>query len=282
MTDRRHNEVLHRIIATHQATPAVRPSALTPVLTPLSGIRAVLFDVYGTLLLSERNNPGPDGRPDAPTLARLAAFTEKYRIRTEPAALVAAFLELISAVNRAAAAAGRPFPEVNVIHVWSRLLGRRDYDELKRLSLEFEMIVHHCRPAGDLNALFTFLRSRELRLGVVSNAQFYTQLILEYFLGRSLPEAGFDKKLILYSYIYRVAKPAEILFQKVTERLKKRGLLPEHVLFIGDSPVNDIAPARQAGFKTALFSGTDAAVRVLQPAGDAVITDWNQIGRILG
>ncbi len=282
MMERNADPVLREIIAAHQAAPAVRPSTAAPALNRLSGVKAVLFDVYGTLLLSERNNPGPDGRPDKATLERLKTFAVKYGIALEAERLVPAFLDLIDTTNKTAAARGVGVPEVNVIHIWHRLLGGGDYRTLKRLALEFEMIVHRCRPAGDLAALFAFLRSKDIRLGIVSNAQFYTAHILEYWLGRPLTEAGFDKKLILYSYIYRHAKPSAKLFRKAVTRVTQRGLHPAQVLFAGDSLENDIQPAGRAGFQTALFCGSAATVR---PAADlridAVLTDWNQIEHIL-
>jgi putative hydrolase of the HAD superfamily len=245
-------------------------------------VQAVLFDIYGTLLLSERNDPGTDGKLDEVTRTRLRGFVKKYDIDMTPARLTAAVLEKITAVNRAATAAGRPYPEVNILHIWKDLLGRDDYDTLKLLALEFEMIVHQVRPAGDLAGLFSSLRARGLRLGIVSNAQFYTQPILEYFAGRPLPAVGFDKRLILYSYIYRIAKPSPRLFQKVTDRIVRAGLRPENVLFAGDNPANDIQPARQAGFKTVLFCGNESIIPQADDGRpDAAITDWNQIDRIL-
>ena len=280
--ERHSDPMLRKIIAAHQAAPSVRPSTTVPSLKRLSGVKAVLFDVYGTLLLSERNNPGPDGRPDEATLERLKAFVVKYGLALEAERLVPAFLGLIDKTNKTAATRGVAVPEVNVIHIWHRLLGGGDYRTLKRLALEFEMIVHHCRPAGDLAALFAFLRSRNIMLGIVSNAQFYTAHILEYFLGRSLTGAGFDKKLILYSYIYRNAKPSEKLFQKAVTRVTQRGLHPDNVLFAGDSLENDIRPAGRAGFRTALFCGSAATVRPAADIGiDAILTDWKQIERIL-
>jgi putative hydrolase of the HAD superfamily len=117
----------------------------------------------------------------------------------------------------------------------------------------------------------------------VSNAQFYTQLILEHYTGRPLAEEGFDKRLILYSYIYRIAKPSIKLFQKVSDRIKEAGLRPEHVLFAGDNPANDITPARRVGFKTLFFCGNTSVVPQADDGRpDAVITDWQQIERILG
>jgi putative hydrolase of the HAD superfamily len=130
-------------------------------------------------------------------------------------------------------------------------------------------------------------------LGIVSNAQFYTPVILNYFLHGIISESEhvrpFESDLTLFSYKLRRSKPDTYLFELLKDRyLKKYGIYADEILFIGNDMFRDVFPARTAGFKTALFAGDAKSLRLRQEkpelrklTPDYIITDLHQILNIL-
>jgi putative hydrolase of the HAD superfamily len=75
-----------------------------------------------------------------------------------------------------------------------------------------------------------------------------------------------------------------MLFQTAAQKLKERGILPPHVLYIGNDMLNDIYPAKATGFQTALFAGDRRSLRLRADDprckhlnADLVITDLDQL-----
>ena len=63
----------------------------------------------------------------------------------------------------------------------------------------------------------------------------------------------FDPEISVFSYVHRRAKPDTFLFEAAIAPLNKRGIPNEAILMIGDSPSNDMAPAKQRGLRTHLI-----------------------------
>lgn len=91
------------------------------------------------------------------------------------------------------------------------------------------------------------LRTRGMRLGLVSNGRREGQRATLAGLGL---EDAFDTVLI--SEEVGFGKPDPRIYALALEQL---GLPPEAVLFVGDSPVNDVAGPQAAGMRAALFPG---------------------------
>ena len=106
----------------------------------------------------------------------------------------------------------------------------------------------------------TALQQRGLRHGIISNAQFYTPIELSYLLRDESDgaicnyESIFDPLLVFLSFEIGVAKPDPLLFHHAVEALTRENVLPDDCVFVGNSLVDDIAPAQHAGFKTVLFA----------------------------
>ena len=125
-------------------------------------------------------------------------------------------------------------------------------------------------------------------MGIISNAQFYTPWLFRWFLNEDPQGLGFDSDLIFYSYCYETAKPSATLFEMAAGRLADRGIQPNAVLYLGNDMRNDIYPARNAGFQTALFAGDNRSLRLraedprcrdLKP--DLVVTDLGQLIQLI-
>jgi len=245
------------------------PTDIAPELDPLSGTRAVLFDVYGTLVISASGDIGVAGERDA-TNAFVAAL--KVAGIATPAAISPARLEqAIRAFHARCRADGTEFPEVDILAVWSEVLGSEalegevsaSRDTLAHLAVEYECRVNPVWPMPGLARLLENLRRRPLVLGIVSNAQFYTPLMLEGFLGASLAELGFDAACCAWSYRLLEAKPSTRIYRVALAGLERvHGIAPREVLYVGNDLRNDIRPASLTGCRTALFAGDARSLRL--------------------
>jgi putative hydrolase of the HAD superfamily len=265
------------IIKKYNKKIQIIPSGYKPLLKKLPYIKAVIFDVYGTLLIQE------DKASDIDNLIKnLKVMIEENRLNLKAEDLAARFREEIIKFNNERQL-NNPYPETDIIRTWENIVGIEDEDILKKIALEFEMIIHNSFPSGNLAGLFNYLKDKSIKLGIISNAQFYTEILLEYFIKEKLPDAGFDPELLIYSYRYGTSKPSEKLFDEALKRLNYNGISGENVLYIGNDFTNDIIPAKKAGFRTALFTGAGSAgwSQDTSVSPDIIITDWDQIKSII-
>jgi len=258
-----------------------RPTGTVPRVDPLPGVRAVLFDIYGTLVISASGDIGLVGEsdPNAAFTAALAAAGIQRPADTGPASLGQA----IRVFHAERKAAGVQFPEVDIRDIWRQVLGTRE--DPARLAVEYECRVNPVWPMPGLARLLEDLQGRGLALGIVSNAQFYTPLMLEGFLGASLEDLGFDVRCCAWSYRLLEAKPSTRIFEEALSGLERiHRILPSEVLYVGNDLRNDIWPASLTGCRTALFAGDARSLRLREDdprcAGvipDRVVTELRQI-----
>ncbi len=84
--------------------------------------------------------------------------------------------------------------------------------------------------------------------------------------------------------IHEVQHTKEKGFDKAKERLKDMEICEKDVLYLGNDMLNDITPAKKAGFTTALFAGDKRSLRLrkdhsecMHMKADMVITDLIQL-----
>jgi len=249
------------------------PADASPRLTKLDNIRAVVFDVYGTLFSSgvgDISLATEENRDEA-----IRAVLEDNGIHMTKAARKIrtdkALHELIHKHQSRRKAKGIEYPEVEIGSVWSDLItelattGLIETDaeiDIDTLVIDYETRVNPTQPMPGLGEVLTELRERGLVLSIISNAQFYTPLLFDAFLGQSIDELGFCSDCNVWSYAELEGKPSQRLYQLAAERLgKHHKLRPEQCLYIGNDMRNDIWPAQALGFKTALFAGDRLSLR---------------------
>jgi putative hydrolase of the HAD superfamily len=232
--------------------------------SPIPGIRAVLFDIYGTLFTSAA---GDINSKDGYSRGDLDAFALEYAPGCTGEKLAEYFREEVLRVH-ARLYSKTPYPEVKVEEIWGSLLkgplaryvpGDMDGEEF---ALRYELAVNPVAPKSGALELFEGLKNRGLVLGLISNAQFFTPLLFDAFFGKSPEALGFDPRLLVYSFEEGEAKPSPFLFKKAADHLHSQGLSPDTVLFVGNDMLNDIHAAASAGFKTALFAGDPCSLRL--------------------
>jgi putative hydrolase of the HAD superfamily len=246
-------------------------------LRPAPLVDVVLFDIYGTLLVSAAGDvqAGDDeARRDAFTIAAEAVGVSRSKPPhdiTETA--VDTYLADVARAHREALRRGVTYPEVDVRQVWCNTfaaLAAAGHLEavpccadLMRFIAIFESLSNPVWPMPEAMQTLERLGREGRALGVVSNAQFYTPLLFPALLGRELEEFGFDAELCAFSFERGMAKPSPELFEPVLERAHAGyGAQPTSVLMVGNDLLNDLAPAAELGCKTALFAGDRRSLRL--------------------
>lgn len=271
-------------------------------LTSLQKIRAILFDVYGTLfisgagniisIVSEMNNQ--QACTQALQLANFSGNLKEAGIRGSEG--------LIQAIRRTQALRqqeGIEYPEVEIRQVWQTVLldlqeanlieGNTTLESVSRVSIEYECRVNPIWPMPETLSTLQKLRQEQFMLGIVSNAQFYTPLMFPALLGKTHKELEFEPNLCAWSYQIRELKPSTKMFQGVVEHLEQAyGITPQETLYVGNDMLNDVWAASQYGLKTALFAGDQRSLRLrkndmrcveLEP--DVIITKLFQLLKVI-
>ena len=261
-------------------------------LSPMPDVRAVVFDVYGTLLVSGSGDVGVAAAASKPEAA--AEALEAAGVPTEDGIgqrAVDALLRHIAAEHERLRGEGVDFPEVRIDEIWSRVL-----DEIlsvnkyaaSKVAIEYEMRVNPVAAMPGLDETLTTIGERGLQLGIVSNAQAFTPALFGPLTGRSAADWGFADDLCVWSYAHRRAKPGTFLYEQMAERLAAYDITPAHTLYVGNDMRNDVWPASRVGFRTALFAGDARSLRLREDdpdvagiTADVVVTDLRQLLDVL-
>ncbi len=262
------------LLCRHASELAPQPTGIKPRLGPVPGLRAVLFDVYGTLFVSGIGEVGTVA--EASSRAAVGAALEAMGVA--PAGSLEGVAKQMERRVRVVHAEitrrhGIDYPEVQMPEIWSDVLaelacrgaldpadvGRIDCE---RFAVEYEARANPCWPMPCLEGCLAGIRERGLWLGIVSNAQFYTPLLFPALLGRSAEACGFDPHLQFYSYRHGHAKPGPALFALAARALAERGVGAAETLYVGNDMLNDVAGASRLGFRTALFAGDARSLRL--------------------
>jgi putative hydrolase of the HAD superfamily len=256
---------------------------LTPGGTLKTTIQCVLFDIYGTLFISGSGDIGLADKKSA-KIDQIKQLLTRYTIRKTPQALLDEFYQAIRARHSKLRSRGVDFPEVHIDRIWMKVLSEGDRRIARQFAVEFEYIVNPVFPMPNLKKMLSACRSQRKLTGIISNAQFYTPYLFQWFLDSDLDELGMDPELTFYSYRFEVAKPSLALFRLAVEKLRLKGVSPSAALYIGNDMLNDIYPAKTIGFQTALFAGDKRSLRLRTDDprcknlnADIIITDLIQL-----
>ena len=292
---------IHQI--SHELTPI--PTDVEPRTPRLGDIGAVLFDVYGTLIISGSGDVGVR-QADADAIPHAEALADAFRsagvrgVEGEAASRgVELLAEHIRAFHTVLRGRGVACPEVDIRTIWAdvlRQLGDEglvgdelDPPRIERLAVEYECRVNPCWPMPGAAELLERVRERGPAMGIISNAQFFTPLLVKALLGASVASLGFREDLCAWSFARLRAKPGEAMYRRVLDRLRVHdGIEPGRVLYVGNDIRNDIKPAAALGCRTALFAGDQRSLRLRQGdpecegvEPDAVVCDLSDIMKLL-
>jgi putative hydrolase of the HAD superfamily len=260
-----------------------QPTDIRPAGALIHKIECVLFDVYGTLFISSSGDIGV-AKKESENPWKLEPLLRKFGISRPQASLLNDFFTAIEKEHQILRQSGIDHPEIKIEEIWKQALNINELDQAKAFAVEFEMIVNPVYPMPHLKEMLNACKQKKISLGIISNAQFYTPLLLEWYLDCNLTDLGFDPELMIFSYQHQQAKPSLALFRLAVAQLKKKRIPEKAVIYVGNDMLNDIYPAHAVGFNTALFAGDTRSLRLREKdprcknlTPDLVITELLQI-----
>jgi putative hydrolase of the HAD superfamily len=266
---------------THPLSPL--PTSMRPGGRLAEPIQCVLFDIYGTLFISGSGDISV-AKTTSPEARKLQRLVQKFNIRKTPRDLIEELFRAIEDEHRRLLDDGIDYPEIKIDQIWKQILETDDLDSVRRFAIEYELIVNPVFPMPDLDKTLTACREQNLTMGLISNAQFFTPLLFEWFLHAKPEDLGFHSELIFLSYLLGHAKPSLVPFEKAATVMNAMGLSTAASLYVGNDMLNDIYPAKRLGFQTALFAGDTRSLRLrtddarcVNLSADLVLTDLGQL-----
>jgi len=253
-------------IREHAKPLEVKPTYVEPRLKWLPQIRTVVFDIYGTLVISASGDIGlvDETNREGATLRAMDAIGLHPKKSVDD--LSQRYHSLLHENRDQRKAEGIEYPEVEILDIWQALVSQLAIQQelekvpeeidIEALAIEYESRTNPTWPMPGAQKTLETLRDRGFPMGIVSNAQFYTPLLFPALMENSLEQLGFREELQVYSFQEREGKPSTALYEILSKKLD-----PSTVLYVGNDMRNDIWPAQKVGFVTALFAGDERSLR---------------------
>ncbi len=241
-------------------------------------IKAVVFDIYGTLIISASGDVDQaeisvdhlDKALQTAGYQWLGNAKEEHGLQ-----LLALLEEGIKKFQANLKQKGYPYPEIDIMAIWAEIfsyaqeqkwLMETEQADLKLHTVLFELLSNKVYPMPGMKDFLQELFASNIPKGIVSNAQFYTPLIMNYFIQNKVTNDehvhGFDEDLSFYSYKLLRSKPDVSLFEALAKALKdKYNIEPHEAVFVGNDMLKDVWTASQVGFKTILFAADKRSLR---------------------
>ncbi len=256
------------IIRRHARALVPVPTEVDVVLVRLPAIRAVLFDVYGTLFISANGGAGAEHADAFRGAIKATVLTADI----DAGMGVRCLRTTIERRHGVLRSRGIEYPEVEMRDIWRDTVAELvaaghlppsalDVDP-SRLAVEYEARANPTWPMPGLRETLGALVRGGVVVGLVSNAQFFTPELFPALLGDCAEALGVDPTFQYFSYRHGQAKPGVHLYEQARRDLARRGIRPGEVLHVGNDMLNDVVPASRVGFRTALFAGDARSLRL--------------------
>jgi FMN phosphatase YigB (HAD superfamily) len=295
------------------AAPVPEPPKARPHLKRLRNVRAVLWNVYGTLLAIPFGELVFEHPTDyvmtmalEKTITEFKMWASMSRKPGAPSEYMGHLYRTILEEQRMAPSPGEKFPEILAERVWEGVLKKlfaKEYNfdagfygSLNEYSKKIAYFFHSSLQAtaaypGAARALRT-VADAGLAQGLCGDGQCFTTLQLQRGLSRLDASLRLDdvipQSLCVLSCHVNGRKPSERLFQRALDELAQRGIEPAEVLHVGTRLAHDVVPAKKLGLRTALYAGDRASLdapksqvneKGLKP--NVLLTDLTQIAEII-
>ncbi|MCL2480828.1 MAG: HAD family hydrolase [Spirochaetaceae bacterium] len=233
-------------------------------------IKCLFFDLYGTLFISEAGDIASsvekkDGSFFYKTLkiCGIKEFDNNHDINKFLDLFYSAILEK----HRIEKENGNATPEIDIRDIWQETLNNfgisKNIYEIEKIAVIYESLVNKTWPMPGLKNILNFISKKGIPMGIISNAQFFSEYLFEAHLKKSPLKLGFLKSLCYYSYNNKIAKPGKAMFEEALSAIKKeKKIISEEILYVGNDMLNDIKPAALSGMQTCLFAGDKRSLRL--------------------
>lgn len=215
-------------------------------------IKAVIFDLYGTLIKSDVGDLDKSLESDSFQSEIIDDLLKKYSLDTSLTSsdILSAFKSEIAKSHQLSIEQGVFSPEVVIENVWNSVFDGLKFDS-KSFAYDFYNMSGERGLYPNTKELLAELNSNGIHVGIISNAQSYTLDDMNNLLGENMFNS-FDRNLCLFSYELGFSKPNPNVFSEMTDRLRAEGVKPSEAIFIGNHALKDIKTAQEAGYHTCL------------------------------
>ena len=296
------------------APPTVERPRAKPHLKRLPEVRAVLWNVYGTLLaiptgdlLFEHPQPLIMNVALDKTLQEFKMWASMSRKPGQPADYLLQLYNQVLLEQKSFPGGGEKHPEVGSDRLWEALIKKllhKDFKwdagffgSLNEFSRKVAYFFHAslqgtaCYPGAA--AALRHVTASGLVQGFLADGQCFTPAQLQRGLAKQDDSAKVDELIGAddrwLSYEIRGRKPSERLFRAALTALTDRGLDSGQILHVGSRIAQDVLPAKRLGMKTGLFAGDKASLQAtpeqLKEANhrpDVLLTELSQIADVVG
>jgi FMN phosphatase YigB (HAD superfamily) len=293
--------------------PRHKPITTQPRLKKLRGIRAVVWNVYGTLLRIT------DGRLlfRHPQMIRMQVALEKtarefnmwnsmYRKPGAPWEYLLGRYEHALEKQEMVQSAPGEFPEVNSTAVWKTIIRELERKEYKydagfyggidsfseKVAFYFHASLQGLAAEQHALKVARAIGKAGLVQGLFADAQPFTPVqMLRAFRAQSKlppPVDLFAAECSVLSFQEGFRKPSRSLFRTCLSRFEKLDIGPAEILLISSHLQEDLVPAAEQGMRTALFVGDGLSLEAateeadepdLKP--DCTLTDFIQLSNVI-
>jgi len=285
-----------------------------PHLVSLPQVRAVLWNVYGTLLRLSGGELWFEHPQEFVMNVALDKTIQEYKMWSsmsrkpgQPADYLKQLYDSVLIEHRAVPGGTEKYPEVGSDRVWEALIKKlfqKDYkfdagffgslnEFSRKVAYFFHASLQGTACYDGAAAALRHVAKKGLKQGLLADGQCFTRVQLQRGLAAQqrdiVLDKLLDKDLVFLSYEIRGRKPSERLFRQAATALNQQGLAPNQVLHIGTSIPRDLVPARRLGMRTALFAGDRtslqaSAEQLKEPNSrpDVLLTELSQIADVVG
>lgn len=294
--------------------PAPKPVKAKPSIAPLRGIKAVLWDVYGTLMRTPDSGftffPDQEVRLQVAldkTIHEFNMWNSMYRKPGPPwESMIHQFKDYAERLAMAAPKRAGDLTDTNLVVIWAQIIDRLFDKEYKyeestygdvpafaeKVAYFFQCCVQATEARDGAAAAVTDLNANGIRQGILADGQSFTMVqLVNGLVGQGLsvpvPEV-FRPNLTIYSHQLAVKKPSKSLYLYAVHQLHEIGIQPDEILHVSSRLETDLVPAKNVGMKTALLAaektGLEAPANLIkdpQSRPDRLLTDIKQITSVV-
>ena len=296
------------------AAPRRVPAKAIPSIKPLPGIRAVTWNVYGTLLRITDGDllflPKQELRMQVALEKTIKEFNMWQSMSRKPGApweyLLSQYKDVFEEMQLTVPAKKGDVGQVLSTRLWRKLISRleqKEYqydadfygdadDYAEKVACFFHSCLQGVAAMDKGAAVVKAIRDAGIAQGLLADSQPFTLVqLLRAFQGTTkLSTLGllFTPGCVVLSHDVGVRKPSRTLFATAAEAFGQIGLAPAEVLYVSNRLRDDLTVAKQIGFRTALFAGDKNTVQaaaddLIQPdlRPDRLLTELTQIRNLL-
>lgn len=269
------------------AAPDVHRTKSKPHLKKLPMVKAVTWNVYGTLLSISggefvREHPQKFIMDLAleKTIQEFKMWKAMSRKPGQPSEYMRVMLQNVVDDMSLQVERGERHPEIPVERVWAGIIRKLlqneyvidagMYGTLEEYSVKIAYFFHRSLQGvgaqQDAADTIQWIKDHHYWQGLLADGQCFTGLQLRRCIEQQNPQCQVDYCIPsshrVLSHAMRGKKPSERLFKEMIARLRANGIEPEQTLHISNDLPNDLAPARRLGFQTCLYTGDSKSLKV--------------------